>query len=116
MASNETDGTRSHVGPIIFANEFARGQLLAHGEVVTFRDERTTGETWWTGEYGTAKNDDCTVERIGAVEPTTQALDRYQSLSGFPSTTAWSDAIDALHGATTESGYLYHVTEREPDE
>jgi hypothetical protein len=108
-----TDATTesAHIGPIIFANESARSQLVDHGEVITFRGERTTGETWWTDEYGTPKNGDCTVERIAAVEPTPTALARYQSLSGFPSTSAWIDAIADLHGPTTDTGYLYRVTE-----
>ena len=38
----------NHVGPNVFADETARGQLVEHGEVVTFRaSERTTGDTWW---------------------------------------------------------------------
>lgn len=115
MSREESTMASSHVGPIIFANEFARGQLVEHGEVVTFRGERTVGETWWTDEYGTSKNGDCTVERIGEAEPTTDALDSHLSLSGFPSTAAWIDAISELHGSTTETGYLYRVTERDPD-
>ena len=74
------------------------------------------GDTWWTDEYGTKRNGYCTVEQIEAVEPTPHALGHYQPLSGFPSTAAWIGAIDALHGATTKTGYLYHVTERDPDE
>lgn len=35
--------TRSHVGPIIFVNKFAQTQLVEHGEVVTFCDDRTVG-------------------------------------------------------------------------
>jgi hypothetical protein len=96
---------------LVSGNEDARGQLLDHGEVITFRGDRTTGETWWTDEYGTAKNGDCTVERIKTVDPTTSALDCYQPLSGFPSTAAWMAAINKLHGTTTESDYLYRVTE-----
>lgn len=105
---------RAHVGPIIFANDSARAQLVEHGKVITFRGDRTTGDTWWTDEYGTAKDGDCTVEQLGEITPTTDALDRYQPLSGFQTTSEWRDAIEALHGSTTEIGYLYRVTERDP--
>ncbi|WP_281255585.1 hypothetical protein [Natrinema ejinorense] len=37
----------NRVGPIVFADATARRQLLAHGEVVTFRaSKRTIGDTW----------------------------------------------------------------------
>lgn len=101
-------------GPIIFSNRYARSQLVEHGEVITFRGDRTVGETWWTDEYGTCKNGNCTVEQIGGVEPTEDALDEHQPLSGFPTTAAWLDAIGELHGGG--SGYLYRVTEVDDDE
>jgi hypothetical protein len=111
MTDAGSEGATHHVGPIIFANKYARSQLVEHGEVITFRGDRTTGATWWTDEYGTTKNGDCTVKRLSAVEPTTAVLGHYQPLSGFPSTSAWIDAIAELHGATTDTGYLYLVTE-----
>lgn len=114
MTRDDSTAENRHVGPIIFANEFARAQLVAHGEVVTFRGDRTVGDTWWTDEYGTCKNGDCTIKRIREVEPTTGALDEYQPLSGFPTTSDWIDAIAELHGSTTSTGYLYRVTERDP--
>lgn len=109
--SGSSEGDTRHVGPIIFANPYARSQLVEHGEVITFRGDRTVGDTWWTDEYGTKRNGYCTVERIATVQPTTKALGHYQPLSGFPSTSAWIDAIDALHDGA-ESGFLYRVTER----
>lgn len=99
------------VGPILFLNEYARTQLVEHGEVVTFRGDRTTGSTWWTDEYGTCKNGDCIVEHVDEAEPTAAALEEFQSLSGFPTTAAWIDAIEELHGGG--SGCLYRVTEVE---
>lgn len=116
MTDGSSDTGSSRVGPIIFANEYARGQLLDHGEVITFRGDRTVGKTWWTDEYGTCKNGDCTVEQIGEVAPTTDALDGYQPLSGFPTTSDWIDAIAELHGETTETGFIYRVTDRDPNE
>lgn len=112
--SDASERENGHVGPIIFANEFARRQLVDHGEVITFRGDRTVGETWWTDEYGTKRNGYCTVERIEAIEPTQTNLAQYHELSGFPSTVLWMDAIDDLHD--DGAGYLYRVTERDPDE
>lgn len=101
----------THVGPIIMANETARRQLVGHGAVVTFRaSERTTGETWWRESRTGPKKGDCTVERIGAVDPSERAALRpYQPLSGFDSVRDWQDAIEELHGGLSE-GVLYRVT------
>lgn len=103
----------SHVGPIIFANEIARRQLLEHGEVVTFRvSRRTTGETWWRGSRHGAKRGDVLVEEIGPADPRTEAALRpHLQLSGFPSVRAWQHAIEKLNDRM-EPGYLYRVRRR----
>lgn len=115
MVNDESERATRHVGPIIFANRFARRQLVDHGVVITFRGDRTTGDTWWTDEYGTNKNGDVHVEQLEAIEPTQTNLAKYRELSGFPSTVLWMDAIDELHDGA-ETGYLYRVTARDPDE
>ena len=100
-----------HVGPIIMSNDTARRQLVEHGVVVTFRaSERTTGQTWWRESRTGPKQGDCTVERIGVVDPSERsALRPSQPLSGFASVRDWQDAIESLHGGLSE-GVLYRVT------
>jgi len=57
-------------GPIIFANETARGQLEEEGEVVTFRrSERTTGKTWYRYSRTGPKQGDVLVEKLRVVDP-----------------------------------------------
>lgn len=101
----------THVGPIIFADEIARGQLESDAEVVTFRaSERTTGDTWWRTSRLGPKEGDCTVEHIGPVDPSDgSALAPYRDLSGFQSVAAWQEAIRELNGGL-EGGHLYRVT------
>lgn len=114
MSDDASERENGHVGPITFANEFARRQLVDHGEVITFRGDRTVGETWWRESRLGPKQGDVHVERIEAIEPTQTNLAQYHELSGFPSTVLWMDAIDDLHDGGT--GYLYRVTERDQDE
>ncbi|ELY85420.1 hypothetical protein [Natrinema gari] len=101
----------AHVGPIVFADAIARGQLVEHGEVVTFRvDDRTTGDTWWRESRLGEKQGDCRVEQIAAVDPSDdEALAPYRELSGFETVGDWQDAIRELNGAMDE-GHLYRVT------
>lgn len=114
-----TDG--GHVGPIIFADETARQQLLTNGEVVTFRkSQRTVGNTWWRQSRTGEKCGDVVVEEIGQVSPweyddrnsTTDKhglrLEDYAHLSGFDSVEDWRTAIYDLNDGTCE-GYLYRV-------
>lgn len=103
------------VGPIIFADETARGQLLDAGEVVTFRKSpRTTGDTWWRESRLGPKQGDVEVTIIDEVDPTdSEALAEYRKLSGFESVAAWQDAIQSLNGSLPTTGYLYHVEQRE---
>ncbi len=109
----ETDETADsgHVGPIIFANETARGQLVNHGEVVTFRkSQRTTGKTWWRESRLGEKKGDVLVEEIGPVDPWhDNALGDYADLSGFGNSDDWRSAIYDLNGGTCD-GYLYRAT------
>lgn len=109
-----TDTESNHVGPIIFPNEFARRQLVEQDVVVTVRGDRTVGDTWWTDEYGSSKRGDVHVEQLEEIEPDQANLTMYCELSGFPSTIAWMDAIDELHG--NEAEYLYRVTKRDTNE
>lgn len=102
-----------HVGPIVFANETARSQLVDYGEVVTFRsDDRTVGETWWTEKHpmkGGTKEGDVEVERIGQRDPSkAEDLAPYVDLSGFESVWDWQAAIEDLHGGLSP-GCLYRV-------
>ncbi|WP_226043379.1 hypothetical protein [Natrinema sp. DC36] len=104
-------GQSNHVGPIVFADETARAQLLEHGECVTFRvDDRTAGETWWRESRLGEKEGDCLVAHIDAVDPADEsALEPYRELSGFATVGDWQAAIAELNGAM-DSGHLYRVT------
>ncbi|WP_306061343.1 hypothetical protein [Natronococcus wangiae] len=109
-----TEATSSGiVGPIIFANQIARNQLIEHGEVVTFRkSQRTTGDTWWRESRLGPKQGDVLVEEIGRVDPREVAdLDQYLGLSGFESVSAWQTAMKDLNGSLPAQGYLYKVTQ-----
>lgn len=101
----------TRTGPIIFADETARNQLLEEGEVVTFRtSQRTTGETWWRRSRTGQKCGDVLVEEIGECDPRDlQELEPYGRLSGFHTVREWQLAIDALNEGL-EPGYLYRVT------
>lgn len=106
-----TKATTGTVGPIIFADETARSQLLTEGEVVTFRkSQRTTGDTWWRESRLGPKCGDVVVEEIGKVDPTNKAsLQEFQELSGFDSVREWQRAMKELNGSLPTSGYLYRV-------
>ncbi|MFC6720927.1 hypothetical protein ACFQGT_00065 [Natrialbaceae archaeon GCM10025810] len=101
-----------HVGPIIFADETARGQLESEGEVVTFRaSKRTTGETWWRTSRTGPKEGDVLVEEIGPADPARPCsrMERYADLSGFDSLADWQAAIEELNGGLG-NGYLYRAS------
>lgn len=107
----------NHVGPIIFADETARSQLVEHGEVVTFRQtKRTTGDTWWRTSRTGEKEGDVTVEEIKAVDPFHDGdeLREYRELSGFETVLDWQKAIQSLNGGL-DSGYLYRATVKNDD-
>jgi hypothetical protein len=97
-------------GPITFANETARKQLIDEGEVVTFRRaERTRGKTWWRRSRTGPKQGEVVVEHIGKVDPSdTSQLEPYVTLSGFTSAREWQSAIEILSGGL-EHGHLYRV-------
>ena len=109
MTQAKTHGT---VGPIIFADETARRQLVEEGEVVTFRaSRRTTGSTWWRRSRLGPKQGDVHVEEIGEVDASDpSALKQYRPLSGFSSVAEWQQAIRNLNGQTPTDGILYRVT------
>lgn len=98
-------------GPIIFADETARKQLVEEGEVVTFRtSQRTTGDTWWRKTRTGPKEGDVHVEEIGPADPSDEDdLEPYGPLSGFHSVHDWQFAISSLNGELSE-GYLYRAT------
>lgn len=104
-----------HVGPIIFANETARGQLEEDGVVMTFRaTSRTTGSTWWRESRTGPKRGDVLVMLEDEIDPRPpqSPLEEWVDLSGFESIEAWQDAIREMHGELPESGYLYRVVKR----
>lgn len=110
MTTDSPTADDQHVGPIIFGHPTARGQLVDHGEVVTFRaSERTTGETWWRETRTGPKRGDVTVERIGTAETVLDLMD-HAELSGFESVGDWQNAIREVHGDDV-TGVLYRVTE-----
>ncbi|WP_455448212.1 hypothetical protein [Natrinema thermotolerans] len=100
----------THVGPIVFADEIARRQLVEHGEVVTFRvQDRTTGDTWWRESRLGEKQGDCHVAQLGPVDPADkESLEPHRELSGFATVGDWQAAIRELNGDMSE-GYLYRV-------
>lgn len=103
----------NRVGPIIFADETARTQLLDEGEVITFRaSQRTTGDTHARWERTGSKQCDVHVTEVGQVNPTPEALRPYRPLSGFETVEAWRDAIADLNGDVPDGGYLYRATLR----
>lgn len=116
MSSNESSG---HVGPIMFGNEIARQQLVEEGEVITYRaTKRTTGDTWWRKTRTGKREGYVTVElleecRKGALE---WLPDSVIEKSGFDSPAAWVEAIKEHNGHVPEKGYLFRVTERDPDD
>lgn len=113
-----TDETDTHVGPIIFANETARSQLVDEGEVVTFRArQRTTGDTWWRKSRTGPKQGDVTVEHITPVREGQIPFqpDELIEKSGFDSPADWEHAIYEENGEYPD-GHLYRVTERDSDD
>lgn len=100
-------------GPILFADETARAQLVENGEAVTFRaSQRTTGDTWWRETRTGTKEGDVRVEEIESADPSDpDDLRDYRPLSGFESVEEWQDAIRELNGKMSD-GYLYRVTQR----
>jgi len=110
-----TKATTGTVGPIIFADNTARAQLLDEGEVVTFRrSRRTTGDTWWRESRLGPKQGDVVVEEIQPVDPRDRmTLQEYRDLSGFDSVKTWQRAMKKLNGSLPETGYLYRVRRRD---
>lgn len=107
-----------HVGPITFANETARKQLVEHGEVVTFRrDTRTTGKTWWRKSRTGPKCGDVEVEWLKDVCPhgTGLSLEPFLDRSGFNSVHHWQQAIRAENGEMPAEGELYLVRDVDTD-
>lgn len=100
-------------GPILFADETARAQLVEDGEAVTFRaSERTTGDTWWRETRTGTKQGDVRVEKIGPADPSDpDDLHEHRPLSGFETVEEWQAAIQELNGELSE-GFLYRVTDR----
>lgn len=106
----------SHVGPIIFGDEDARGHLLDEGEVYTFRSSsRTTGDTWMRASRTGEKIADVTVEEVcGIPVPEQKDLEReWGRKSGFGSVERWWNAIEEIHGDGLTEGWVYHVEVRE---
>ena len=104
----------NHVGPIIFGDPTARGQLLDEGEVYTFRtSDRTTGDTWARPTRTGEKLVDVTVELVASFEdPDADSLhDEWARHSGFGTADRWWDAIEDVHGPP-ETGYVYRVETR----
>jgi len=108
---SQSDRASNHVGPIVFADERARRQLVDDGEVITFRiSDRTTGETWWRESRTGVKQGDCRVELLGPVDPADKCvLMAYYREAGFESVDAWQEAIRELNGDLSD-GFLYRVT------
>lgn len=106
------------VGPIIFANQTARKQLVEHGEVVTFRkSRRTTGQTWWRKSRLGTKEGDVTVSELGKVDPADpDDLEPYRPRSGFSSIQSWQQAIGSLNDELPTEGWLYRVRLRDSNE
>lgn len=98
------------VGPIVFADETARAQLL-RGRVATLRpDRRTVGETHARWARTGTKQADVVIREAGVVDPTdTEALAPSRELSGFETVADWQAALRELHGDLPDRAYLYDV-------
>ena len=108
--ANQSSG---RVGPIIFAHETARNQLLENGVVTTFRaEERTTGDTWWRDHRTGPKRGEVHVEHVAKLVPTEDALEEFRTESEFATTADWRAAITDLNNGWTGMGHIYRVTER----
>ena len=113
MAGANSSAATQHVGPIIFSDETARGQLVTEGIVTTFRKSaRTTGETWWRTSRTGPKRGNVTVRSIQSLQPTPYALARHVEHSGFADTAEWLAAIRELNGGVPDHGYIYEVRTR----
>lgn len=102
------NGTKQ-VGPIIFAEEKARRQLLDEGVVYTFRtSDRTTGETWARASRTGSKIADVVVEQVCAIPaPRKKDLEvSWARRSGFGTKHGWWAAIEDVHGEP-QVGYVY---------
>jgi len=101
-------------GPIIFANQTAREQLLQEGIVYSFRtNDRTTGDTWARPSRTGEKMADVTVEQVATLpNPSEEDLTDWANQSGFGTAEAWWNAIEDVHGIPAE-GYVYQIELRE---
>lgn len=91
----------THVGPVIFAEERPRNQLVERGRVYTVRGrERTTGDTWWRESRTGRKRGDCHIEFVewfDALE--LENFEQFVDESGFASARQWQDAGYRQHGS-----------------
>ena len=108
--ANQASG---RVGPITFADETARNQLLESGVVTTFRaEERTTGDTWWREHRTGPKRGEVHVEHVANLVPTVDALEEFRAESGFATAADWRAAIADMNNGWRGMGHIYRVTER----
>lgn len=100
----------NRVGPVLFADETARSQLLT-GRVFTFRtDRRTVGETHARWSRNSEKKADVVIRERAYVDPSDpQALLPYRELSGFAAVEEWQSAIKDIHDGFPEGGWVYDV-------
>jgi len=111
----ETEGeignkSSNHVGPVSLSHPTAREHFILNGAVVSFRTERTTGETWWNLGRGTVKRGDVRIEEVTKADPQGSALELQPFVddSGFESVEEWKAAIEEMHGSLS-SGRLYRI-------
>lgn len=111
-----TDTTSARVGPVIFSHPTARGQLLDHGVVTTFRiADRTTGATHWRRERTGPKQGDCRIHRVtDEIDPEPALLEPWADRSGFASAERWADAIETVHGDGV-TGFVFVVRATDGD-
>ena len=107
---------------MLFQSPKALNFLLEEGEVYTFRaHERKSRRKndWITDKRGGHKISDVTIEFVTVINKLT-ALSSYVTRSGFRSLTDWFNEIKRLNPndfvpqINIISGYLYHVTKKEP--
>ena len=99
--------------PIQFSHPKARGHLLKHGHVYTFRTKRRKreGRDWASSGRGKPKIADVDIKLVKVLEGVLwRPLKGYVKDSGFASVAEWVTAIVNMNPSISFSkGFLYHV-------
>jgi len=98
--------------PIQFVDDRARGHLLKHGQVYTFRTRKRkrVGRDWACEKRGSPKFADVRITFVREVKDALfGALKPYAKHSGFDYVADWVTAIMRLNPGDVTEGFLYLV-------